>query len=138
MTYTERWISGRSYDFSGITIAPGDTIQLTVTATSATTGTAAVKNVSKGVTVYHSFTTQSPALSEVNAEWIVEDFQTASGYVPFANFGTVTFTSCQATGPNGPVGPSGGTLLDIQQNGQAITQTSLSTTSSSSIIVKHL
>lgn len=124
----------RSYDFTGITISAGDTIQLTVTASSTTGGTAYVKNLTKGQSVFKSFAAQ-PALQEVNAEWIVEDFQNANGaYVPFANFGTVTFTSCTATGPTGPVPPNGGTLLDIKQNNQILTQTSLT---SSSLIVSH-
>lgn len=106
-----------------------------MTASSTTTGTAFIKNVSKGTSVYHSFTTQSQALQEVNAEWIVEDFQTSSGFVPFANFGSVTFTGCTASGPNGVVGPTGGTLLDIQQNGQTLTQSSVS---GSSVVVNHL
>lgn len=117
------------YDFSGITISAGDSITVTVTATSTTSGTAVVKNNSKGTSVTHTFTSQSKALQELNAEWIVEDFESGSSLVPFADFGTVTFTGASATGSSGSVGPSGATLIDIEQNGQVLT--SVSTTSSS-------
>lgn len=70
---------------------------VTVTATSTTAGTAVVENVSKGTTVTHTFTSQSQALQELNAEWIVEDFESGNALVPFADFGTVTFTGASAT-----------------------------------------
>lgn len=51
----------------------------------------------KGKSVTHTFTSQSKALQELNAEWIVEDFESGGALVPFANFGTVTFTGATAT-----------------------------------------
>lgn len=101
---------------------------MTVTATSTTGGTATVTNNSKGTTVTHTFSGQTYALQELNAEWIVEDFSDG-GLVPFADFGTVVFTGASATGSSGTVGPSGATLIDIEQNGKVLT--SVSTTSSS-------
>lgn len=118
-----------SYDFSGISISAGDSITVTVTATSTTAGTATVKNNSKGTSVTHTFSGQSQALQELNAEWIVEDFESGSSLVPFADFGTVTFTGASASGSSGTVGPSGATLIDIEQSGKVLT--SVSTTSSS-------
>lgn len=82
---------------AGITISAGDTITVTVTATTTTAGTAVVKNVTKGTSVTHTFTSQSAALQELNAEWIVEDFESGGALVPFADFGTVTFTGATAT-----------------------------------------
>jgi hypothetical protein len=81
-----------AYDFSGITISAGDTITTTVTVTSSTGGTAVVKNVSTGKSVTHTFTSQTGTLCQTNAEWIVEDFESGGSLVPFADFGTVTFT----------------------------------------------
>lgn len=107
---------------------------MTVTATTTKTGTAVVKNVSKGTSVTHTFTSQSQALQELNAEWIVEDFEENSSLVPFANFGTVTFTGASATGASGAVGPSGADILDIEQSGKVLTSVS---TSSSSVTVKY-
>lgn len=124
-----------SYDFSGITISAGDTIKVTVTATSTKAGTAVVENVSTGKTVTETFTNESNALEELNAEWIVEDFEEGDSLVPFADFGTVTFTSASAKGSSGTVGPSGATLIDIEQNGKVLTTVS---TTSSSVTVTYV
>lgn len=108
---------------------------ISVQATSKTTGVATVVNRTKGTQVTHTFTTQAQALGEVNAEWIVEDFQQNDGsLVPFANFGTVSFSNAYAYGSTGYVGPSGGTLVDILQNGQILTSTSVGQTS---VVVAH-
>jgi len=80
------WYPGYSYDFS-IAISAGDSIKITVTATSTTAGTAVIENSSTGTTVTHRFSGE-PALCGYNAEWIVEGE---------TDFGTVTFTSCSAT-----------------------------------------
>lgn len=129
MTAADKKLIVSRYDFSGITISAGDSITVTVTATSTTGGTAVVKNNSKGTSVTHTFTSQSKALQELNAEWIVEDFSSGGSLVPFADFGTVTFTGASATGSSGTVGPSGATIIDIEQSGKVLT--SVSTTSSS-------
>lgn len=124
-----------SYTFSGISISAGDTITVTVTATSTTGGTAVVKNVSKGTSVTHTFSGQSNALQELNAEWIVEDFSEGNSLVPFADFGSVTFTGASATGSSGTVGPSGATIIDIEQNGEVLTSVS---TTSTSVTVNYI
>lgn len=124
-----------SYTFSGISISAGDTITVTVTATSTTAGTAVVKNVSKGTSVTHTFTGQTRALQELNAEWIVEDFSSGGSLVPFADFGTVTFTGASASGSSGTVTPSGATLIDIKQNGKVLTSSSVS---GSSVTVEYI
>lgn len=113
-----------SYDFSGITISAGDTITVTVTATSKTAGKAVVENVTTGKTVTHSFSSETNALEELNAEWIVEDFESGGSLVDFADFGKVTFTGAKATTSTGSVGPSGATIIDIKQNGEVLTSSS--------------
>jgi hypothetical protein len=122
------WYPDYAYDFSGISFKAGDTVTLTVTATSNKAGSAVITNVSTGKTVTKSLTS-SAALCETIAVWIVEDFESNGSLVPFANFGKVTFTNAKATTSSGTVGPSGATIIDIQQNGQVLT--SVSTTSSS-------
>ncbi|KAJ6545808.1 acid proteinase [Mycena vulgaris] len=90
-----------------MTVNAGDTIKLTVTATSTTTGTAVVENLSNGQSSTVSLTSPSPMCLE-NAEWIVEDFQESTFLIPFANFGSITFTDASATTQSGStVGPSG-------------------------------
>lgn len=118
------WYPAASYDFSGISFSAGDVVKLTVTATSTTSGTAVIENTTTGQTATKDLTSSS-ALCEENAEWIVEDFEENGGLVPFADFGTVTWTDASATTGSGSVTPSGATIMDIQQNGQTLTQTTI-------------
>ncbi|KAJ7491027.1 aspergillopepsin [Mycena latifolia] len=124
-----------AHDFTGITVSAGNTIKLTVTASSATAGTAIIQNVSTGQTVTKALTSTARLCME-NAEWIVEDFEEGSSLVPFANFGTVTFTGAQATTASGSVvGPSGSVLIDIEQSGTVLTSVS---SGSSSVTVSYV
>ncbi|KAF7359059.1 hypothetical protein MSAN_01246900 [Mycena sanguinolenta] len=122
-------------DFTGITIAAGNTIKLTATASSTTSGTVTIENVSTGVTVSKALTSSAKLCLE-NAEWIVEDFEEGNSLVPFANFGTVTFTSAQATTESGSVvGPTGAVIIDLEQNNKVLTSVS---SSSSSVTVTYI
>ncbi|GAD94734.1 aspergillopepsin, putative [Paecilomyces variotii No. 5] len=120
------WYPDYAYDFSGITISAGDVVTVTVDATSSSAGTATVENVSTGQTVTHSFSGERDKLCEYNAEWIVEDFESNGSLVPFADFGTVTFSGATATDDGSTVGPSGATILDIEQNNEVMTSVSVS------------
>jgi len=127
------WYPDYAYDFSGISFSAGDEVELTVTAKSSTSGTAVIKNLSNGESVSKSITSSS-ALCQTNAEWIVEDYEEGSSLVPFADFGTVTFSGASAGTSSGSVGPSGSTTIDIEQNSQVLTSVS---TTSSSVTVKY-
>jgi hypothetical protein len=122
------WYPDYAYDFSGISFSAGDSVTTTVKATSKTAGTATIKNNSKGTSVTHTFSGQ-PALCEYDAEWIVEDFESGSSLVPFANFGTVTFSGASASSSSGSTGPSGATIIDIQQSNKVLTSCSASSSS---------
>jgi hypothetical protein len=126
------WYPDYAYDFSGISISAGDEIKTTVTATSTKAGTAVIENLTTGETVTKSLTS-SYALCEYNAEWIVEDYEEGDSLVAFADFGTVTFTDAEATTSSGTVGPSGATIIDIEQN-SVLTSVSVS---SSEVVVKY-
>ncbi|KAG6845249.1 hypothetical protein H0H87_011984 [Tephrocybe sp. NHM501043] len=129
------WYPDYAYDFSGISIKAGDVITVTVTAATTKSGTAVITNKTTGKTVSKSLTSTA-ALCEQNAEWIVEDFESGGSLVPFANFGTVSFTSASATTSSGTtVGPSGSTLIDIEQNGEVLTSVS---TSSSGVTISYV
>ncbi|KAJ6024822.1 aspergillopepsin [Penicillium herquei] len=131
------WYPDYAYDFSGISISAGDVIKVTVDATSKTAGTATIENETTGTTVTHTFTGGVDGdLCEYNAEWIVEDFEEGDSLVPFANFGTVTFSDAAATSGSSSVGPSGATLMDIESDSGSIL-TSVSTTSDS-VTVKYV
>ena len=129
------WYPDYAYDFSGISFSAGDSVTVTVTATSTTGGTAEITNESTGQTVSHTFSGQ-PALCEYDAEWIVEDFSTTDGLVPFADFGSVTFTGAAAGTTSGStVGPSGAELIDIVQDNTILTSVS---TGSDSVTVSYV
>jgi hypothetical protein len=99
---------------------------MTIIASTKTGGTAKLENLTTGKTVTHVDSSKSPALCEYNAEWIVEDFSLCSDsscthttLAPFANYGTVTFTSASAVKSGATVGVSGATLIDLTSNGQS-------------------
>jgi hypothetical protein len=122
-------------DFS-LTVDAGDSITLTATVSSTTSGTLVIKNNSKGTSVSKAVTSSSK-LCETNAEWIVEDFEECEGndcsLVPFANFGTVEFTGAEATTSSGTQTPAAATILDIEQN-SVLTSASVS---GSTVTVKY-
>ena len=76
----------------------------------------------------------SSALCEQDAEWIVEDFEEGSSLVPFADFGTVTFTNCTASGPDGTYTCPSPNIIEIEQGGKVLTSV---TVSGSDITVKY-
>ncbi|KAI0325218.1 putative aspergillopepsin [Cubamyces sp. BRFM 1775] len=127
------WFPDGAHDFDGFVIRAGDTITATVTATSTTSGTASITNWSTGLEVVAELG-YPYALCEENAEWIVEDYSVNGGLVPFANFGTVTFTDASATTGSGTVGPAGAQIIDIVANGAVITSASAG---SSSVTVSY-
>jgi len=128
------WFPDFAHDFSGISISAGHEIQLTVTAPSSPSGTAVIHNLSNGQSVSKSLTSTS-ALCQTNAEWIVEDFEEGSSLVPFADFGTITFSGASAGTTSGSVGPSGATAIDIEQNSEVLTSVSIG---SSSVTVSYV
>ncbi|KXG45674.1 Concanavalin A-like lectin/glucanases superfamily [Penicillium griseofulvum] len=124
------WYPDYAYDFSGLSISAGDVIEVTVTATSKTAGSAVIKNLTTGKSVSHTFTGGVDGdLCEYNAEWIVEDYESGGQLVPFVDFGTVTFTNAKATKGGKSVGPSGSTLMDIKQSKVVLTKSSLTSNS---------
>lgn len=130
------WYPQYAYDFKSITISAGDVIKVSVDATSTTTGTATVDNLTTGQSVTHTFSGGTTGtLCETNAEWIVEDFEQNGALVPFANFGTVTFSNAQAIENGQTVGPSGAQIMDIEQNGVILTSSS---DTSNSVTVKYI
>ena len=122
------WFPDYAYDFSGISINAGDTLAISVSSSSSSAGVATIDNLSNGQSVSQNLNAPSSSsnLGGQNAEWIVEDFEEGSSLVPFANFGTVSFTSAQYTSSGGGSGGvSGAEVLDIQQSGQTLTSVNI-------------
>ena len=120
------WIPADSVTFNSFSASAGDQVKMSVQATSTSSGTATLENLTTGQSVSHTFTNPESTLCETNAEWIVEDFEQGGSLVPFADFGTITFTDASATGSSGTVTPSGATIMDIESNGQVLTDCSIS------------
>lgn len=103
---------------------------MTVVATSKTSGTATIENLTTGTTVTETFSdVDDGSLCEYDAEWIVEDFSECTSsssctLVPFADFGTVTFTSPSAVRSGSTVYPSSATIIDIEQSNKVLTDCS--------------
>ncbi|KZP03385.1 concanavalin A-like lectin/glucanase, partial [Athelia psychrophila] len=109
-----------------ISFKEGDSVTVSIEVTSATGGTASVKNNSNGQSVTQAISSSTP-LCQQDAEWIVEDFSSNGGEVPFGDFGTVVFTDGSATKVDGTtVTPAGATVYDIQQSGVDMTSSKLS------------
>lgn len=86
--------------------------------------------MSTGQTASHTFTGQTQGtLCGDNAEWIVEDFTEGSSLVPFADFGTVTFTGASAVVGGSTVTPASAdadTIVLVSSSNQALTSTTVS------------
>ncbi|GJE96333.1 peptidase G1 domain-containing protein [Phanerochaete sordida] len=105
-----------------LAVGPGHTMQVSVQANSLTTGLVTIENLSTGQFVQENVQGPVPLCLQ-DAEWIVEDFEENGGLVPFANFGTVTFSGAAAiTNAGGTAIPGGeANVLDIEQNGAVLT-----------------
>ncbi|CZR50188.1 related to aspergillopepsin II precursor [Phialocephala subalpina] len=126
------WYPDYAYDFSSsdISLSAGDSITVTVKATSETGGTAVIENTTTGETVKHTFSGEGSEgdLCEYDAEWIIEDFESGDSLVSFADFGTVEFTGATATTSSGTVEAGDGSILDIEQSSEILTKCSASGT----------
>jgi hypothetical protein len=116
-----------------IQIKAGDTIKLTVTANTTTSGSAVIENITTNTSVVQYLTSSYPLCKE-NAEWIVDAYVERDSFAPLANFG-ITFSGSKATTKWGTVGPSDATVLDLKLNKKVLTSVS---TNSSSVTVKFV
>ncbi|KAG8992573.1 hypothetical protein FRB94_011492 [Tulasnella sp. JGI-2019a] len=118
------WYPAVSIDFEGVTMAAGHSVAITVTATSSTSGTVVMENKSTKQ-IATSFVNSTYPLCQQNAEWIVEDFEQDGSMLPFANFGTITFTESYATTLAGAkLDTTNTTIINIEQYRQLLTSVS--------------
>ncbi|KIM95731.1 hypothetical protein OIDMADRAFT_21051 [Oidiodendron maius Zn] len=113
-------------EYSGISVTAGSVV--TVTATKTGTNSGVTTLTSGGTTVTHTFTGQSYSLPGTSAEWIVEDFLSGGSEVPFADFGSVTFTGASAIVSGATVTPGGDSAVNIylEESGKVLTSTTIS------------
>ena len=105
------WYPDYAYDFSDISFSAGDTVRLTVSASSTTAGTATVENLSTNTTATQQITSSS-ALCEENAEWILEIYEESGEPIP--DFGTLTIADAYASTGSGSIGPGGAVIIEIE------------------------
>jgi hypothetical protein len=113
--------------YSGISVSAGSVITVTATKTGTNSGVTTLS--SGGKTVSHTFSRQNSPLPGASAEWIVEDFSSDDSLVPFANFGSVTFTGASAVinGVTVTPGGDGAIIVDLENaSNQVITSSTLS------------
>lgn len=129
-----KWLPEFSRYYSTITFTHGDTIKLTVSASSATKGWAKIDNLSTGQKEFQRLHT-THALRGQDAVWLVDDPSGPDSLVPFAKFGRVSFKDAVASGPSGAHRPKGATIWDIRQNGDILASTSID--GSDVTVVRH-
>ncbi|KAI0451146.1 peptidase A4 family-domain-containing protein [Xylaria acuta] len=113
--------------YSGFSVTSGNSVTVTVTKTSTSGGTTTIS--ANGRSASHTFSGQSTKLQGASAEWIVEDFTSGSSLVPFADFGTVTFTGATAVINGATVQASADSPVNIElvsSSGSVLTSTSVS------------
>ncbi|ATY59623.1 ase aspergillopepsin II [Cordyceps militaris] len=99
-------------------VQSGDVIRMSVNATSATSGTSTLENLTSGRSVTTPYDNMSESLCGSDAEWILEfggDSQT------FADFGEWDFYDTQATSAQGTVSADGSTITNVKIDGQTLT-----------------
>lgn len=108
------WFPDLSYPYENIDISAGDEIRVTVVATSTSSGTTTLENLTTGVKRSHTFTDDSNSLCFSTAEWIVEDFDDAyNNQLPFADYGSVKFTDAYAYTASQTYGINDAEVLDM-------------------------
>jgi hypothetical protein len=118
------WLPDNAYDV-GMEISEGDTITITLSLGSSTTGIADIANNTTGKvdTIYLS---SSYALAGQNAEWIVGDWMEGSTSVSPCDWGTVSFTSAFATSSDSTrMGPEDALIINMVQNNVVLSSVSI-------------
>jgi hypothetical protein len=113
-------------------VQAGDEITVWCQSNSNATGYCTITNGRTGIELTNVLSSPAPflVLEGVNAEWIVEDTDD-NGIVPFASFGSVTFTNCEAIANNvagawDPLYPNANNAVSMNmvQNGTVLTSVS--------------
>jgi hypothetical protein len=115
------WFPAPLTAFENFEVRPGDSINMRVVATSSTSGTAYVTNLTTGQSVSKDFFDQAVPLCQQNAEWIVEDFSTNGSLIPFAGFSDVHITDANWLANGTTFGLQGAIEVNIQQNNRIMT-----------------
>lgn len=124
--WTEWWKNEMQDYETRLTFSPGDTLRFTVHSLTTTSGTTTVENLSNGQWVSQTYTSQTEyPLCETDAEWILEDWTQNGQPVALYNWGTISIFDTVATSPNQQVTAAGANIVNININGQTLTESSV-------------
>jgi hypothetical protein len=131
------WYPNSAENFD-MDLSAGDVIVAMVNSSSPSKGVAIIENKSSGQSVTKTLSAPSSdaTLAGQNAEWIVEDFNAGDSQVPFANFGTVTFSGAQAEAGDGDYGVNDAEILYIQQSGKLLAEVNIESDTEFSVTYK--
>ena len=133
-TWTEWWQYNMIDYSTKLPFAAGDTLRFTAHASSTTSGTTTIENLSNGKSVSHTFSGETAyPLCETDAEWIVEDWQENGTPVPLIDWGTIKIFDTVAKGANGQVTAAGSERIEIKIGNSIVTSTSLSSSGDVSV-----
>ncbi|TPX10035.1 uncharacterized protein E0L32_001232 [Thyridium curvatum] len=115
------WYPDYAYTFQGFAIRAGDTLTITVSASSNKAGFVTIQNLTTRKQITHNFANQRATLCLQNAEFIVEDFQSGGSLVPFVNFGQVAFSNAVVRNNKNQVQSlAGASILNMRQNNKVV------------------
>lgn len=122
------YLPGFITTYDGVTVSAGSVVTVTATKTGDNSGVTTL--TVDGITVSHTFSGEGYSLPGTSAEWIVEDYELSTigpVYVPFADFGSVTFTEATAVVNGTTITPAEGAwlIIDMTQGGTSLTSTTL-------------
>lgn len=126
------WYPVAEIEFTDFEVNIGDTVYVGITASSTSEGFVEIYNFSTGeeVTTTVSAPSSSNVLCGQNAEWILEDFSSGGGLVPFATFSDVYFVACTASTTSGAsIGLTNAQVFDLYQNDVVLTDAEIVTDS---------
>ncbi|KAG5982844.1 hypothetical protein E4U55_001251 [Claviceps digitariae] len=110
------WFPAYSHTWDNFKVKAGDKIKMVVDATSLSSGTASLENLTTGQKVSQTIPKAPAKICGTTAEWVVEDFTNSGHMVPFADFGSITISNAMAKGSKGIYTPQGADLFDIRDD----------------------
>lgn len=119
-----RWYPGPLVIMEGLSLHPGDDLQLTLLLANSSTGIVQVINYSSHESNFA--TISGPPLCQQSVGWMVERLSSSGGLLPLPDFGRLNFTEAFARTANASImDPSSPTseIYDVVQNGMVVTET---------------
>ncbi|UNI19463.1 hypothetical protein JDV02_005645 [Purpureocillium takamizusanense] len=101
-----------------LAVKAGDEVRMSVNATSGTSGTSTLENLTTGQSVTTPYDNMGESLCGSDAEWIIEF---GGGAQQFADFGEWDITGAAASGDSGQVDAQGSRITNVEIDGHVYT-----------------